>query len=86
MFATNTQQQKSLKLLTIAFPDNDALQEEVGTLIETKELNGRRGLRKCGMEEEDLCTHSGWSGTPSLNMDVSLTKLTKKSVDSFLSL
>ena len=36
VFAAKTQQQKTLELLTRAFPGNDAIQEEVGTLIATK--------------------------------------------------
>ena len=42
VFAAKNQQQKTLELLTRAFPDNDALQEEVGKLIETKELWKKR--------------------------------------------
>ena len=42
VFAVKNQQQKILELLTRVFPDNDALQEEVGTLIETKELWKKR--------------------------------------------
>ena len=42
IFAAKNQQQKTLELLTRAFPDNDALQEEVGNLIETKELWKKR--------------------------------------------
>ena len=42
VYAAKIQQQKTLELLTRAFPDNDALQEEVGTLIETKELWKKR--------------------------------------------
>ena len=41
-FAAKNQNQKTLELLTRAFPDNEELQEEVGNLIETKELWKKR--------------------------------------------
>ena len=42
IYAAKNQTQKTLELLSKVFPDNEALQDSVGTLLETKELWKRR--------------------------------------------
>ena len=46
VFALKGQHQKTLELLVKVFPNNDALQEKVGTLIQTKELWKKRLTKK----------------------------------------
>ena len=42
IYAAKNQNQKTLELLTRAFPDNEELQDSIGNLLETKELWKKR--------------------------------------------
>ena len=42
IYAAKNQNQKALELLSKVLPDNEALQDSIGTLLETKELWKKR--------------------------------------------
>ena len=65
IYAAKNQNQKTLELLTRAFPDNEELQDSIGNLIETKELWKKR-LTKTWLGR----THCEWG---EINGSVPLT-------------
>ena len=54
VFAIKGQQQKTLELLVDVIPDNNVLQNKVGTLIQTKELRKNRLTKLCDGRKRPL--------------------------------